>query len=259
MKLYIMTDLEGATGVVGHWDIIDPPGAEYLASRRLLTGDVNAAIEGASEAGANEILVHDAHGESRVHGILIEQMDARARLIRGKSIYELEGLDETYDAMFIIAAHSMAGTAKGVLSHTESDSIVNMWINGRRVGEIGIFAAMAGHFKVPTVLVTGDLAATKEAKDLITNVETVSVKEGRSRFSAICLPPDVTRRMIRETAVKALGEIDEIKPYTFEPPITVRIEYQDALAADRQAERKDRKRIDGRTIEYSAENIITIF
>ena len=65
--------------------------------------------------------------------------------------------------------------------------------------------------------------------------------------------------MIRETAVKALGEIDEIKPYTFEPPITVRIEYQDALAADRQAERKDRKRIDGRTIEYSAENIITIF
>jgi len=259
MKLYIMTDLEGATGVVGHWNIIDPPGAEYLASRRLLTGDVNAAIEGASEAGANEILVHDAHGESKAHGILIEQIDSRARLIRGKSIYELEGLDETFDAMFIIAAHSMAGTTKGVLSHTESDSIVNMWINGKRVGEIGIFAAMAGHYHVPTVMVTGDLAAVNEAKDLIPNIETVSVKEGRSRFSAICLPPEVTRRMIRETAVKALGKINEIKPCIFQPPITVRIEHQDALTADRQAERKDRKRIDGRTIEYSAENMLYIF
>lgn len=259
MKLYIMTDLEGATGVVGHWDIIDPPGAEYQASRRLLTGDVNAAIEGAFTAGADEILVNDGHGESRTHGILIDQIDTRVRLLRGRRPSELEGLDETFDAMFIIAAHSMAGTTKGVLSHTESDSIVNMWINGKRVGEIGIFAAIAGHYNVPTVMLTGDLAAVKEAKDLIPNIKTVSVKEGRSRFSAICLPPEVTKRMIREAAVNALGEVDEIQPYKFQPPLTVRIEHQDALTADQEAERKDRKRIDGRTVEYSAENMLFIF
>jgi D-amino peptidase len=259
MKLYIMTDLEGATGVVGHWNIIDPPGAEYHASRMLLTGDVNAAIDGASEAGADEILVNDAHGESRTHGILIEHIDARARLIRGRTTSELEGLDETFDAMFIIAAHSMAGTTKGVLSHTESDSIVNMWINGRRVGEIGIFAATAGHYNVPTVMVTGDLAAVKEAKELIPNIETVSVKEGRSRFSAICLPPEVTKRMIRETALKALGKVNEIKPYRIQPPLIIRLEYQDAQTADREGERKGRKRIDGRTVEHGAESMLQIF
>jgi len=259
MKLYIMTDLEGATGVVGHWDIIDPPGAESQASRRLLTGDVNAAIEGAIEAGADDVLVNDGHGESRTHGILIEQVDTRARLLRGRRPSELEGLDESFDAMFIVAAHSMAGTAKGVLSHTFSDSIVNMWINGRQVGEIGFWAALAGHYDVPTVMVTGDLAALKEARGLVSNIEAVPVKEGRSRFSAICLPPEVTREKIREAAVRALGKVDEILPYRIEPPLVVRLEYQDALTADQEAERKDRRRINGRTVEYSADSMPHVF
>lgn len=259
MKLYIMTDLEGATGVVGHWGIIDPPGAEYQASRRLLTGDVNAAIEGAIEAGADEVLVNDGHGESRAHGILIDQVDPRARLLRGRRPTELEGLDETFDAMFIIAAHSMAGTTRGVLSHTFSDSIVNMWINGRKIGEIGFWAATAGHYNVPTVMVTGDLAAVKEVKELISNIEAVAVKEGRSRFSAICLSPGVTRNDIREAAARALGKVNEVQPYRIKPPLTVRLEYQDALTADQEAERKDRKRIDGRTVEYSAESMLYVF
>jgi len=68
-------------------------------------------------------------------------------------ISQLEGIDETFDAMLIVAAHSMAGTTKGVLSHTFSDGIMNMWINGIRVGEIGFWAATAGHYDVPTILV----------------------------------------------------------------------------------------------------------
>ncbi|MGQ9513931.1 MAG: M55 family metallopeptidase [Thermoproteota archaeon] len=256
MKLYIMTDLEGATGVVGHWDVIDPPGLEYQASRKLLTNDVNAAIEGALEAGADEILVNDGHGESRVHGILIEEIDPRAKLLRGRRPSELEALDETFDAMFIVAAHSMAGTTNGVLSHTFSDSILNMWINDMKIGEIGFWKATAGHYDVPTVLVVGDLAATKEAKGLVPNIETVAVKEGRSRFSAICLPPDETRRSIKEAAKRALRRIGEIEPFKIKPPLVVRIEYQDALTADRESKRKGIRRIDGRTIEYEAETIL---
>ena len=259
MKLYVMTDLEGATGVVSHWDVIDPPGAEYISSRKLLTKDVNAAIEGAFEAGAKEILVNDGHGESRAHGILLEEIDPRARLLRGRRPSELEALDETFDAMFIIAAHSMAGTACGVLSHTFSDSIVNMWINGVKTGEIGFWAATAGHYNVPTVLVVGDLAATKEAVSLVPKIETVAVKEGRSRFSAICLPPETSGRLIKEAAKRALGKVDEIGPYKMQPPLSVRIEYQDAQTADRESKRKGMRRVNGRTVEYQVENILQIF
>ena len=259
MKLYIMTDLEGTTGVVGHWDIIDPPGAEYRASRELLTGDVNAAIEGAIESGADEILVNDGHGESRTHGILMDRINPGVRLLRGRRPSELEGLDETFDAMFIVAAHSMAGTIKGVLSHTFSDSIVHMWINDILIGEIGTWAATAGHYNVPTVMVTGDLAATREASSLIPGIETVAVKDGRSRFSAICLPPEVTRKQIREAALKALGKVKDIRPYRLQPPLTVRVEHQDAQTADQETMRREMKRIDGRTIEYRAETILNAF
>lgn len=259
MKLYVMTDLEGATGVVGHWDVIDPPGAEYQSSRRLLTGDVNAAIKGALEAGAEEIVVNDGHGESKAHGILLEEIDPRAKLLRGRRPSELEALDETFDAMFIIAAHSMAGTDGGVLSHTFSDAITNMWINGVKTGEIAFWAATAGHYDVPTVLVSGDLAATREALSLVPNVETVAVKEGRSRFSAICLPPETTGRLIKEAARKALGRAKEIEPYRIKPPLSVRIEYQDAQTADRESKRKGVRRADGRTIEYVADSILQVF
>jgi len=93
----------------------------------------------------------------------------------------------------------------------------------------------------------------------VPKIETVAVKEGRSRFSAICLPPETSGRLIKEAAKRALGKVDEIGPYKMQPPLSVRIEYQDAQTADRESKRKGMRRVNGRTVEYQVENILQIF
>ncbi|MBM4080332.1 MAG: peptidase M55, partial [Planctomycetes bacterium] len=65
MKLYIHTDIEGVAGMVHFEDRNDQTTEGYfkrLRMHKLLTGEVNAAIEGALAAGVKEILVNDSHG-----------------------------------------------------------------------------------------------------------------------------------------------------------------------------------------------------
>jgi len=146
MKIFIMTDLEGATGVAGDWSDFNPGGREHESARKFLTGDVNAAIEAAVEGGAKDIVVLDGHGAA--FSIKLEDLDRRAQLIRGRRLQELEGLDRSFDLMFAVGAHSMAGTPNGILTHTLSHiGIDNMWLNEQPVGEI-VFA-LGGHYDAP--------------------------------------------------------------------------------------------------------------
>lgn len=258
MKIFIMTDLEGATGIAGDWGDFNPGGKEHESARRLLTGDVNAAIEGAIEERVDGIVVLDGHGAA--FSILLEDLNPRAQLIRGRRLLELEGLDESFDLMFAVGAHSMAGTPDGILTHTLSHTgIDNMWLNERLVGEIGLWAALAGHYDVPLALVTGDSAAVKEAEALLGNVETVAVKEATSRFAAKCLHPQVSRKLIREAARRAVSKAGKFCPYKPRLPIELRAEYHDSERADRISQRKGAKRIDGRTVSCRGNNILEIY
>ena len=258
MKIFIMTDLEGATGVAGNWPDFNPGGREHEAARRFLTGDVNAAIEGAFEAGAKEVVVLDGHGAA--FSILLEELDPRAQLIRGRRLQELEGLDETFDLMFAVGAHAMAGTPNGLLTHTLSSvGIDNIWLNNKPVGEIGLWAALAGHYDVPLGLVTGDLAATREAEHLLGRVFTVAVKEATSRFAARCLHPRESHRLIRDAARKAVENIDDFVPYKPDVPIELKVEYHNSERADRISQKKDVVRIDGRTVLARGDNILELY
>ena len=247
MKIFIMTDLEGASGVAGNWQDIDFGGKDYEAARRLLTGDVNAAIEGAFDAGASEVVVLDGHGAALT--ILIDYLDPRAQLIRGRRILELEGLDSSFNLMFAIGAHSMAGTPDGLLTHTLSHtSIDNIWLNNAPVGEIGLWAALAGDYDVPLGLVTGDYAAVREAENLLKNVCTVAVKKATSRFAARCLHPKVSQKLIREAAAIAVKRAGEFKPFKPEKPIELKVEFHDSERAERVSKRSGVLRLDGRTV-----------
>ncbi len=258
MKIFIMTDLEGATGVAGNWSDFNPGGKEHNAARRFLTGDVNAAIEGAFEAGAEEIVVLDGHGAA--FSIILEELDPRAQLIRGRRLSELEGLDETFDLMFAIGAHAMAGTPDGLLTHTLSHvGIDNIWLNNQPVGEIGLWAALAGHYNVPLGLVTGDLAAVREAKNLLGEIFTVAVKEATSRFAAKCLHPDISHKLIRDAAKKTLENIDKFVPYKPKAPIELKVEYHNSERADRISEKKNMIRLDGRTVLARGHNMLEIY
>jgi len=166
-KVFIFTDLEGASGLVsaragGSIGIEDTPA--YQMVRRFLTEDVNAAVKGALEAGASEIIVNDAHGSTN-HNVLPDELHPAARLERPVPGNWTPGLDRRCDAVFLVGAHAMAGTKNGFLDHTQSSAHIFGWyVNGREVGELGQLAAIAGHFGVPVALVTGDRAATIEAK-----------------------------------------------------------------------------------------------
>ena len=258
MKIFIMTDLEGATGVAGNWSDFNPGGREHDSARRLLTGDVNAAIEGAFEAGAKETVVLDGHGAA--FSILLESLDPRAQLIRGRRFMELEGLYKGFDLMFVVGAHSMAGTPDGILTHTLSHvGIDNIWLNGEPVGEIGLWAALAGHYDLAIGLVTGDLAAVKEAKALLGNIETVAVKEATSRFAAKCLHPQVSSRMIREAAKRAIIRAKEFQPYKPRKPIELKVEFHNSERAEAVSKRSGVVRIDGRTVSYTGNNMVEVY
>jgi D-amino peptidase len=256
MKLFVMTDLEGATGVVGNFNDIFPGGRAHESARRFLTGDVNAAIQGASEGGDCEIVVLDGHGPG--FSIVFEDLDPRAQLIWGRRVLELEGLDGSFDLMFIVGAHAMAGTPKAMLPHTIGD-YYNIWLNGQRVGEAGLWAAWAGHYDVPVGLVTGDLAAVKEVKALLGGIETVAVKEATSEFAAKCLHPKVTRRLIRKCAGRAMHAAKKLRPYKPNRPMELRVEYYESHVAERIAQRKGVVQVDGRTVSCRGNDMLELY
>jgi D-amino peptidase len=254
----MMTDMDGVAGVLSFDDHANRGGRWYDLSRKLLTQEVNAAVDGAFEAGVDEVLVVDGHG---VGGVNIEELDIRARLLSGSPMPLPLGLDETFKAAFIVGQHAMAGTRLGHLSHTEShESIQNVWLNGKKHGELGIIAAMAGHFKVPTALVTGDRAACLEGKVLIPEVEAVAVKEGVSHGAAISVVPAEARRLIKEGAKAALAKSERVRPYILRSPVELRVEYTEGHkgSAEMMAQKPGARKIDARTISLEGTDVLEV-
>lgn len=254
MKVFIGTDLEGVSGVVNSEQQCLPTGRYYEEARRALTAEVNAATEGLLEAGATEIIVEDGHGPG---GLYLPDLHPEAKAIIGGPVPVGCGIDESYSAQVLIGCHAMAGTYNGVLDHTQSSlTIVNYWLNGQRMGEIGTSAAVAGCFGVPTILVTGDEEATKEARALLGDVEAVAVKWGLSRGAALCLAPAKSRQLIREAAIRALRRLSDFKPLAIPPPYELKIEYLNSTRAlEATIRSKNVERLDARTIVCRGDNL----
>ncbi|MEI7904881.1 MAG: M55 family metallopeptidase [Candidatus Firestonebacteria bacterium] len=229
MKIYIMTDLEGAAGVVAFDRNLEGNETSFnlrhAQQGRLLTGEVNAAVEGCFSAGADEVLIDDSHGGGYI--IDYENIDGRAKILHGtKRPGMMAGLNASFDGVVFVGAHSMIGTHRGVLSHTmSSKDIRQVRINGNPIGEIGIFALRAGTFGVPMVFVSGDTAACKEAARFIPGITTVAVKEGLARTVAVSLSSETAREKIREGIARSLADLSKVKPYKLKPPFT----YQEDL------------------------------
>ncbi len=187
MKIYLSVDIEGCAGIVAREQGSITGGAEYEMGRRLMTAEANAAIEGALEAGATEIVVNDSHALMR--NIPPLELHPKARLIQGrvKHLFMVEGLDETFDAVFLVGYHAPAGVRDGVLNHAFHP--YELRYNGTVFSEIGLTASVAGHFGVPVALVTGDDAAVRDAEALLPPHVGVSVKRGITRVAGESLHP----------------------------------------------------------------------
>jgi len=257
MKVYISCDMEGISGVVaGPQTRMGEK--EYERARKLMTAEVNAAIKGAIAGGATEIVVNDSHGSMR--NILIEELNPAAQLITGspKPLSMMQGIDETFDAAFFVGYHAQAGTAYSVLDHTYSGIVYQVALSGQPVGETGLNAALAGHFGVPVVLVTGDKLLTEEARSLLGPIKVVAVKESYCRSAAKCQPPSVVHKLIEEAAHRAL-QGNKGKPFVVRPPITLAVDFAKSSYADMAELIPDSRRMGGRRIEYVHDDILTLY
>jgi D-amino peptidase len=236
MKILIATDMEGITGVTT-WDHVTPGHAEYGRFRGLMTQDVNAAIRGAVEAGADDIIVADGHWNGS--NILIEELDPRARLNSGSPspLSMMQGIDESVDGVFFLGYHARNGTPNAVLDHTwSSKTVANVWLNDILTGEYGLNAALAGHFGVPVILATGDQTACAQIIDLLGDMEVAIVKQATGRFAAECLAPQVTQEVIYLSATRAAGRLlegDVPDPFVLDAPVRVTVEFFTSDMADK--------------------------
>ena len=190
--------------------------------QELATREVNAAIEDALEGGATTVVVNENHSSRH----LIEELDPRAQLIRGgwKPDQTMEGIDETFDALFVLSMHAKRGTPHAVFAHTWSLGIYDYRVNGVSIGELGMAVYFAASLGVPTALVSGDMAACEEAKALLGDVELVPTKEGITWISAKCPHPSQVLQRIHDAAKRAIERLDDFKPVQLSSPVTVEIE-----------------------------------
>jgi D-amino peptidase len=259
LRVFISVDMEGISGIV-HQSQTGRDSKEYERGRTLMVGDVNAAIEGVLDFGEAEIVVSDAHGSMR--NLKPEELHEAAVLVSGspKPLTQMAGIDREFDATLFVGYHSKKGTKRGILSHTISSGVIDsIIINGVEVGETTINAAIAGYHGVSCVFLSGDLAVTKEAEELVPGIVTVSVKEAVSRTAAKCINPKKARKLIKKGVTEALKKRDSIKTFTFKPPIEVRIKYRDSLMADAVEFIPIVERVNGRTIRFVLNDFLKAF
>jgi len=253
MKVYIAVDMEGATGICCR-DQISGSGPLYAEGRRLLTLDVNAAVQGALDGGASEVLVADVHSNS--FNLIHDLIHPKAQVFYGRAprAPRFPFLDESVGAFFLVGYHAMAGTRSAVMEHTmSSHDWFRLLLNGKESGEAAIDAAIAGERGVPTVLLTGDDAVCAEARAFFPGIETVSVKKGTGRHGALCLSLAATEKLIREGARRAVEKAKTVKPYVLQTPVQVGLVYKHTENADGlyASESEGWKRIDGYSVERS--------
>lgn len=262
MKILIAADMEGVTGVV-HWDQVSPSHPEYGRFRRLMTGDVNAAVRGAFEAGADEVVVSDGHASGR--NILIEELDPRARLNCGSPspFSMVQGIEQGISGVMLVGYHARSGTQNAILDHTWSDErVLNLWINGRLFGESGLNGALCGHFDVPVIMVSGDQAVCSEARDFFGDVETAVVKRASGRMAAECLPPEQTDRLISTAALRAVERLAEGRapqPLKLSTPIRVAVDFHQSEMADRAVLFPGAQRTADRRVELTLEDMVSLY
>jgi D-amino peptidase len=261
VKIYISTDFEGVAGIVD-WDQIMVGSSDYALGRRLLLGELNAAIAGAQEAGATAFVVNDSH--STMRNLEPDLLDGRATLITGKHkpLYMMEGLDNSFDAIFFLGYHGSVGASQAILSHSYNPrAIWEVRLNGAIVGESALNALVAAHHGVPIALVTGDQVTAVEARRLEPAPHCVEVKRALSRTAAESLHPDVARERIREGARLALTERRPPSPPRIARPIRLEVTFLTADMAEMAAWLRGVAVVgaESRTATFTADDPLEVF
>lgn len=254
MRILISADIEGVAGVVAP-EQTRSGNAEYERARRWLTQEVNAAVRGALKGGASEVIVSDAHGNYR--NLLADELDARARCVSGKPrlLGMLEGIDARCSGVMFIGFHARAQAA-GVLAHTiNGGAFARVWLDGKELGEAGIYAALAGEMGVPVILASGDDAFAEETRPLLADCRFVVTKQACGRHSALSLSPQAACAAIESAAQSATGMAAQARAWRLPTPLRTRVQTVTPAHADLFCLWPTLERIDACTLEFASDSV----
>jgi D-amino peptidase len=249
--VYIVTDAEGVSGVCSHahTDSRDPE------MRKLLLGEVNAAVQGFLEGGANEVVVWDGHAAG--DNISLADLHPRARLL--KHAVRVTTLDRHYAAVAFVGQHSKAHTEHGNLAHTYTWGLTVL-LNGRAIGEIEATAALAGAYNTPVVMLSGDQAAAAELREIVPDAEVAVVKEGLDRGTCISMSVPAAQESIRAAAARSMRKIGQIRPYKVAGPVAITVEYDKPAAPPPDAAtRAGVEVVNDRTVRYHGADFLEVW
>jgi D-amino peptidase len=249
MQVYISADMEGTAGVTG-WTMTEPGQQDYEIARRLMVGEVNAAIEGAFAGGATTVVVNDSHDGMR--NMPLDEIDARALVLSGapKPGSMVEALTGSYDLMFCTGYHAMAGSPS-TLAHTYNLTVQQAELSGRKVGELGLNAYWAGTFGVRVALVTGDDVLEAEAQGIVPWARYAQVKEARGRYGSLSRSAQAARAAIRQAAEMAVREHQQMKPLLPPAEPEIRLRFTNPGQAQTAALCPGADRLDALTVVYA--------
>jgi D-amino peptidase len=260
LRLFISADMEGVAGVVRE-EQTDPAGADYALSRRLMTLEVNAAIEGALDAGAQEIVVSDGHWFGT--NLLPEELHPAAELLSGspRRLYMAEGMGPGFDAAFFVGYHASAGTRDAVLDHSGADPrlVGEVRLNGAAQSEGSLNGYLCGYFDCPVALFTGDAAAVSEMHGFLLEVEGVVVKESLAQQAARSLHPEVARQRIRSGARRAFQRLDNIAPMRLQGEMELQVDLLRTAMADSCERVPGVRRVGSRTVAYAGHDFVQLY
>lgn len=257
MKVFVAVDLEGVSTVAHEWET-DPSGRGYARARAAMLGDLLAALEGCRGAGADEVVVTDAHNDGG--NLDPDAMPARVTLVSGSPTPDsmMHGIGPGYEAALMVGYHARAGTPAAVLEHTWTYRVFGVSVGGVELGEFGLGAMLAGHYGVPAVYVSGDDKVASEARALVPGVTATVVKHGVTRTAAALVPADEARARIRADVEQALARRADVAPlqWSGDPLLLTftRVPFCDAASAYPGV-----RRIDGRTLEIGGDDFAGLY
>ncbi|WP_158095889.1 M55 family metallopeptidase [Cloacibacillus sp. An23] len=260
MKIFISSDMEGSTGVVSTAQVTAGR-PEYPFGRARQLGDVSAAVRGALDAGAERVIICDAH--CSMTNLDVAEFGGSVLLASGspKVLGMVEGA-EGCDAAFFTGYHAMAGTEKAVLDHSyDRHTIYGIAVNGVKMGETGVNALLCGALGVPVAFVSGDDALCAEARSLLgPQARLCSVKEGLGRGAALCRTPEETEAEIYAAAKEAAeaARRGELRPFTLEGPYVLEISFMNTLQTDAAALVPGARRVSGRALRFECEEVFEL-
>jgi D-amino peptidase len=258
LKLFISVDMEGVVGVVTA-DHLGPDGFEYQRAREWMTGELLAAIDAAREGGVSEIVVADSHGNGQ--NILIDRLPDDVLIVRSwpRPLGMMQGIDSTFDAAVFLGYHAGTSNPDGVRAHTfSSATLADVRLNGKSVPEGGVNAAIAGHFGVPVIMVSGDDATVEQIRSVIGDVEGAVVKWHYSFHSAKTMTPAASYKLIGETMKMALRRLGDFEPYVLSRPVTLDVRFKNYRPSQILAYLPIVEQTDSHSIRHVGEDMVAV-